>query len=133
MHLVPLFYGGIYNKRVILQARYVLEINVRYFEVLIIGGLLLISINSVASDLKYIDISEIITKEEFSKYRDVGDFIDSSPKVTIEVKSEPEDTAKYGQDVVKSLTGSDCDRDGEMDDNKTCNAVYYKLWMKYER
>ncbi|NQZ87587.1 MAG: hypothetical protein HRT54_08390 [Colwellia sp.] len=54
-------------------------------------------------------------------------------KVTIIVKPEPEEIAKYGTDVVKSLTGSDCDRDGFMDDNATCNAVYYKLWMTYAR
>ena len=75
----------------------------------------------------------MITKEEFIKYRHVGDFIESSPKVTITVKAEPEDIAEYGSDVVKSLTGSDCDRDGEMDSNAKCNAVYYKLWMKYAR
>ncbi|PHR81820.1 MAG: hypothetical protein COA59_15395 [Colwellia sp.] len=105
----------------------------KFFEVFIIGVLLLIPINSVASDSKKIDLSEIIPKDEFTKYKDVGDFIDGSPKVTIIVKSEPEDIAEYGPDVVKSITGSDCDRDGEMDNNVKCNAVYYKLWMKYER
>jgi hypothetical protein len=110
-----------------------LEINVKFFEVFIIGVLLFVSINSVAVDSKNIDISHIISKDEFSKYSDVGDFIDRSPKVTINVKAKPRDIAKYGTDVVKSLTGSDCDRDGEMDSNTKCNAVYYKLWMKYER
>jgi len=106
---------------------------VKFFQVFIIGVLLLISINSVAAESKNINISQIISREEFSKYSDVGDFIDNSPKVTINVKAEPEDIAEYGSDVVKSLTGSDCDRDGEMDSNAKCNAVYYKLWMKYER
>lgn len=89
--------------------------------------------NVISSEAKKMDISDIISKEEFSLYKNVGDFIDHSPKVTIVVNPEPEDIAEYGTDVVKSLTGSDCDRDGVMDDNATCNAVYYKLWMKYER
>lgn len=78
-------------------------------------------------------IHELISKEEFSTYKDVGEFIDASPKVTIVVDSQPEDIEEYGKGVVKSLTGSDCDRDGKMDDNATCNAVYVKLWLKYKR
>lgn len=105
----------------------------KFFKVFIIGIFVFISINSVASDPKNIDISKIISKEEFAKYRDVSYFIDSSPKVTVVVKAEPEDISEYGSGVVKSITGSDCDRDGKMDSNKKCNAIYYKLWMKYVR
>jgi hypothetical protein len=106
---------------------------VKILDVFIVSILLLISMNVISSESKKMDISDIISKEEFSLYKNVGDFIDHSPKVTIVVNPEPEDIAEYGTDVVKSLTGSDCDRDGVMDDNATCNAVYYKLWMKYER
>jgi hypothetical protein len=106
---------------------------VKILDVFIVSILLLISMNVISSEAKKMDISDIISKEEFSLYKNVGDFIDHSPKVTIVVNPEPEDIAEYGTDVVKSLTGSDCDRDGVMDDNATCNAVYYKLWMKYER
>lgn len=106
---------------------------VKFFEVAIIGILLLISISTMSTELKKVDISELISKDEFSLYKDVGDFIEHSPKVTIIVAAEPEDIAEYGTDVVKSITGSDCDRDGKMDDNPTCNAIYFKLWMKYER
>ena len=105
----------------------------KILDVFIVSILLLISMNVISSEAKKMDISDIISKEEFSLYKNVGDFIDHSPKVTIVVNPEPEDIAEYGTDVVKSLTGSDCDRDGVMDDNATCNAVYYKLWMKYER
>jgi hypothetical protein len=100
---------------------------------LMVGALLLISSRAISSESIKVDITEVISKEEFSLYINVGDFIDNSPKVTIVVNPEPDDIAEYGNDVVKSLTGSDCDRDGVMDDNVTCNAVYYKLWMKYER
>jgi hypothetical protein len=106
---------------------------VKIFSVFYLVILSFISNKSVASHSKKVDITEVITKEEFSKYRDVGDFIDHSPKVTIVVKAEPDDIVEFGSDVVKSLTGSDCDRDGKMDSNAKCNAVYYKLWMKYER
>jgi hypothetical protein len=99
----------------------------------IVSVMLFISSDAISSESKKIDISDIISKEEFSLYKDVGDFIDHSPKVTIIVKPEPEDIKEFGTDVVKSLTGSDCDRDGVMDDNATCNAIYYKLWMTYER
>ena len=51
--------------------------------------------------------------------------------MTIIVPAEQSDVAEFGPEVVKGLTGSDCDRDGKMDDNQTCNAVYYKLWLKY--
>lgn len=105
----------------------------KILSVCIVGVLLLISSNVISSETQKIDVSDIISEEEFSLYKDVGDFIDHSPKVTIIVKPEPEDIEEYGTDVVKSLTGSDCDRDGVMDDNATCNAIYYKLWMKYER
>ena len=110
-----------------------MESNVKIFTVLIFSVLHLISININATESKKNDISDIISKEEFSLYKNVGDFIDHSPKVTIIVKPKPEDIAEYGTGVVKSLTGSDCNRDGVMDDNATCNAIYYKLWMKYER
>jgi hypothetical protein len=106
---------------------------VKFLLTIIVAALSIISIVSVASELKSTDIRKIISKEEFSTYKNVGDFIDHSPKVTVVVKPEPEDIAQYGNDVVKSLTGSDCDRDGKMDDNAKCNAVYYKLWMEYER
>ncbi|WP_068547739.1 hypothetical protein [Thalassotalea crassostreae] len=79
------------------------------------------------------DISHLVSKEQFISYKDVGEFIDASPKVTIMVESSASDVEKYGEGVVKSLTGSDCDRDGKMDDNATCNAVYLKLWIKYQR
>ncbi|MEI6893762.1 MAG: hypothetical protein V5789_03830 [Colwellia sp.] len=77
------------------------------------------------------DISHLISKEEFSRYKNVANFIEQSPKVTLIVSASPEDIALYGQNVTKSLTGSDCDRDGKMDDNPTCNAVFFKLWLKY--
>ena len=79
------------------------------------------------------DISHLISKEEFASYKDVADFIDQSPRVTITLVPSKADIEEYGQQVAKSLTGSDCNRDGKMDDNPTCNAVFYKLWLKYSR
>ena len=79
------------------------------------------------------DISHLISKEEFVSYKDVADFIAQSPRVTMTVTPSKADIDKYGQQVAKSLTGSDCDRDGKMDGNPSCNAVFYKLWLKYSR
>ncbi|WP_426369820.1 hypothetical protein [Pseudocolwellia sp. HL-MZ7] len=92
-------------------------------------------LNTSAADAptKAKDISDLITKEKFSSYANVADFIDDSPRVTVIVQPEDNDIAEYGNSVMKSLTGSDCDRDGEMDDNATCNRVYLKLWLKYTR
>ncbi len=101
--------------------------------VFILGLSFAISLGAVASESRVPDISNIISKEEFSLYKDVGEFIEQSPKVTILVQPVQSDIDEYGEGVVKSLTGSDCDRDGKMDDNPTCNAVYYKLWLKYKR
>lgn len=112
---------------------YFLENYVKVLVMFIVSVMLFISSDAISSATKKVDIIDIISKEEFSLYKDVGDFIDHSPKVTIIVKPEPEDIKEFGADVVKSLTGSDCDRDGVMDDNATCNAIYYKLWMAYER
>lgn len=100
--------------------------------ILIVGAMIITSASALASESKK-SITELISKKEFTSYKHVGDFIEHSPKVTILVKSEPHDITAYGDDVVKSLTGSDCDRDGKMDDNSVCNAVYYKLWMSYAR
>jgi len=109
---------------------------VRLFLVLVTLGLAisltLASFSTSATKPKARDISHLISKEEFSRYKDVADFIDQSPKVTINVEPSKSDIAEYGQHA-KSLTGSDCDRDGKMDDNPTCNAVFYKLWLKYAR
>lgn len=91
------------------------------------------SFNTWAAKPKARDISHLVSKEEFLSYKDVADFIEQSPKVTITVAPSKDDIDEYGQLVAKSLTGSDCDRDGKMDDNPTCNAVFYKLWMKYAR
>lgn len=89
------------------------------------------SFYAIANKPKIRDISHLISKEEFTAYKDVADFIDKSPQVTITVSPSEDDIDEYGQQVVKLLTGSDCDRDGKMDDNSTCNAVFYKLWLKY--
>jgi hypothetical protein len=90
------------------------------------------SFNSLAAKPKTRDISHLISKKMFLQYKDVADFIEKSPKVTINVEPSQADIEEYGQHA-KSLTGSDCDRDGKMDDNPTCNAVFYKLWLKYAR
>lgn len=97
------------------------------------GVLLLMSVSVAASELPKRDISEIISKAEFLSYDNVADFIEHSPKVTVFVAPEADDIEQYGSDVMKTLTGSDCDRDGKMDSNQECNAVFYKLWMKYQR
>lgn len=105
----------------------------KLYQMFLMGLLWLVLFNAAAFDEKVIDISDIISEEEFSLYKDVGEFIDQSPKVTVVVQPEQRDIAEYGQGVIKSLTGSDCDRDGKMDDNSTCNAVYLTLWLKYKR
>ena len=97
---------------------------VRVFSVMVIG---LVAHAACARA----DITDVVSKSEFLLYKDVGEFIDNSPKVTVVVPVQQSDVDEYGQGVVKTLTGSDCDRDGKMDDNPTCNAVYYKLWLKY--
>ena len=86
-----------------------------------------------AKNSAVLDISNLISKAEFASYKDVADFIEQSPKVTITVTPSKVDIEEYGQQVAKSLTGSDCDRDGKMDHNPSCNAVFYKLWLKYGR
>jgi hypothetical protein len=101
--------------------------------ILLAQSLFFLSWHVLAEKINIPDISHLITKEEFSSYKDVADFIEQSPKVTINVMPSKTDVDKYGQQVAKSLTGSDCDRDGKMDDNPTCNAVFYKLWLKYAR
>ena len=105
----------------------------KFFSILIFGMFYLVTLNTLATDSNTIDVRGVISEEEFSLYKDVGEFIQHSPKITIIVKPEQSDVAKYGEGVVKTLTGSDCDRDGKMDDNPTCNATYLKLWLKYKR
>lgn len=100
---------------------------------LLLFSALMLPLLVLAKDNGVIDISHLISKEEFTSYKHVGEFIESSPKVTVFVHADKEDKDKYGPDMIKSLTGSDCDRDGKMDDNATCNAVYVKLWIKYAK
>lgn len=95
--------------------------------------IIFISNHLIAKELKVKDISHLISKQQFVHYKNVADFIDDSPKVTIVVAPDIADKTRYGKNMRKSLTGSDCDRDGIMDDNATCNAVYLKLWLKYSR
>jgi len=104
---------------------------VRVLFLLLVVVLFSHSFYAIAEKPKARDISHIISKEEFIAYKDVADFIDKSPQVTITVSPSKDDVDEYGRQVVKLLTGSDCDRDGKMDDNPTCNAVFYKLWLKY--
>jgi hypothetical protein len=110
-----------------------MEISVRVLNIFFSGVLMLMSLSVTASESPIRDISDIISKEEFLSYQNVADFIEHSPKVTEFVAPEADDIEQYGSDVMKTLTGSDCDRDGKMDSNPACNAVYYKLWMKYQR
>ncbi len=111
----------------------VLESKVKVFNACVSAVLLLMSVVVSAAELPIRDISHIISKEMFLSYHNVADFIEDSPKVTVFVAPEADDIAKYGSDVMKTLTGSDCDRDGKMDSNSVCNAVFYTLWMKYQR
>lgn len=104
-----------------------------YIIVIVTISLLLVSFIASAQNPASRDISHLISKEVFTSYTDVADFIEQSPKVTITVLPSKRDIDEYGQQVAKTLTGSDCDRDGVMDDNKTCNAIFYKLWLKYAR
>ena len=67
---------------------------ITFGQVFIVCLLQLITSDAMSSETEKVDISEIISKEEFSSYKDVGDFIDNSPKVTIIVKPEPEDIAE---------------------------------------
>ena len=71
-------------------------------------------------------ISNIIYSTEFSEYKNVADFIERSPKVTVMVPVNKADVDKYAPKVAIFLTGSDFDRDGKMDDNTVCNAIYFK-------
>jgi hypothetical protein len=104
----------------------------KFIVVLLVASLLLTPLALSAKSSASQDISHLVSKEVFLQYKDVADFIEQSPKVTISVAPTKTDIEEYGQHV-KSLTGSDCDRDGKMDDNSTCNTVFYKLWLKYAR
>ena len=101
--------------------------------VLLAASLALASFALSAKEPTSQDISHLISKEEFARYKDVADFIAQSPRVTMTVTPSKADKEEYGQKVARSLTGSDCDRDGKMDDNPSCIAVFYKLWLKYSR
>ena len=90
------------------------------------------SVNQLnAQSLPIKDISNSISKSTFLAYKNVADFIEQSPKVTINVSPSQQDIDELGDNVTKTLTGSDCDRDRKMDDNATCNAVYYQLWLEH--
>ena len=105
----------------------------KFLPLLLAVNLVLSSFAISAKKLAAQDISHLVSKEEFVSYKDVADFIDQSPRVTITLEPSKADIEEYGQQVAKSLTGSDCNRDGKMDDNPTCNAIFYKLWLKYTR
>ncbi|GAW94970.1 MULTISPECIES: hypothetical protein [Colwellia] len=104
-----------------------------FFILLLTASLALTSFALSATKPAAQDISHLISQQEFARYQNVADFIEQSPKVTITVTPSKADKDEYGQHVARSLTGSDCDRDGKMDNNATCNAVFYKLWLKYSR
>jgi hypothetical protein len=105
----------------------------KFIILLLTQSLFFLSWNVHADKINNPDISHLISKKVFLSYIDVADFIDKSPKVTITVTPSKNDVYEYGRQVTKSLTGFDCDRDGKMDDNPTCNAIFYKLWLKYAR
>lgn len=75
----------------------------------------------------------VISKEMFATYKDLNDFIEKSPKVTVTVQATESDKKNYGERVVKSITGSDCDRNGTLDDTAVCAATFYKLWLAYRK
>lgn len=78
-------------------------------------------------------IVDVVSKETFSSYKDLNDFIQKSPKVTVTVRATKNDKENYGEDVVKSITGADCDRNGTLDDTAVCTATFYRLWLEYKR
>jgi hypothetical protein len=106
---------------------------INYWHTLLATLVLCSSSQLNAESLPIKDISDRLSKSEFLAYKNVADFIEQSPKVTITVNPSQQDITELGDNVTKTLTGSDCNRDGKMDDNATCNAVYYQLWLKYAR
>ena len=110
-----------------------MHIKFKYWPSLVATLLVYSSSQLHAQSLPVKDISGSVSKSEFLAYENVADFIEQSPKVTINVPPSQQDIDELGINVMKTLTGSDCDRDGKIDDNATCNAVYYQLWLKYAR
>ena len=92
-----------------------------------------LSFNSEAVEVKTANIEHLISEEEFLSYKGLKDFIDRSPKITLNVAPSDEDKKEYGEGLVKTITGSDCDRDGKIDESEICTQLYYKLWLKYAR
>jgi hypothetical protein len=92
-----------------------------------------LSFNGEAVEVKSVDIKNLISEEEFLSYKGLKDFIDRSPKITLKVTPSDEDKKEYGDELVKTITGSDCDRNGKIDESEICTQIYYKLWLKYAR
>ncbi|MFT5693666.1 MAG: hypothetical protein ACI92E_003009 [Oceanicoccus sp.] len=89
--------------------------------------------NTSATEPPTLNIVDIISQETFSTYKDLNDFIERSPKVTVAVRATENDKKSYGKQVAKSITGSDCDRNGTLDDTAAFTATFYKLWLAYKR
>jgi len=101
--------------------------------VLIVVPFFLYSVNVLALESASEHLVKAISKKQFSSYQDLNDFIEQSPKVTEMVAPTSDDIENYGADLVKAVTGSDCNRDGKIDDKNVCTATFYKLWFLYKR
>ena len=72
-----------------------------------------------------------ITQEVFQNYKDLNDFMEQSPQVTELSSPGALDVMEYGPDVLKTVTGPDCNRDGKLDDLTVCRKEFLRLWLLF--
>ena len=89
--------------------------------------LILLSVQVFAVDKKAIDPEKIMSQQDFRQYENMMDWINSSPKLTKML----EDNRILGNGTFTSVTGYDCNRDGEIDDAMDCAYIYNQLLEYY--
>jgi hypothetical protein len=89
--------------------------------------LILLSVQAFAVDKKTIVPEKIMSKQDFRQYDNMMDWINNSPKLTTML----EDNRILGNGTFTSVTGFDCNRDGEIDDAMDCANIYKHLLEYY--
>lgn len=87
-----------------------------------------LAFQSNATDYSSAELEKIMSKDSFTSHDGMLDWIKKSPKITKMIKDSRDEN---GNGEFTTKTGSDCNRDGKMDESVDCVYLYQALAKHY--
>lgn len=98
------------------------------WSVRLVSLLSIVSLQVLAHDVAFTQLVRLTDKQQFLQYKENTQWISRSPKVTYIAK---DDRDIFGNGSYISVTGYDCDRDGQVDEPPKCAILFKKLQQHF--